>query len=227
MDASDVAETLDAAEQQLGRGETLAGSGFWRAVRAVKEEPALVDQFADQISEIDTEAHNQWALLSLPLWLGNVLALAAIGFFIWLVGRGYQWAAPWNGVAMIVGAFGLMTSLHSPAHLLVGRAFGIQYTKWFIGEVTRPQPGVKIKYSTYLRTPPKQRAIMHAAGAVVSKLAMWLTFVGGFYAGIPTWALAILGGASLLTTTTDIFISRRSGDWMKAIREYRFRRNAS
>ena len=227
MNASDIAEILKTAEDQLASGGILSGSDFWRAVRAVKEDSGLVDQFADRISEIDARAHTQWALLSLPLWLGNLLALVATAIFVWLIGRGYRWAAPWNGVAMIAGAFGLMTSLHSPAHLLVGRAFGMRYTKWFIGEMKRPQPGVKIEYSTYLRTPPKRRAIMHAAGAVVSKLAMWLTFLGGFFAGIPAWALIVLGSASVLTTGTDVFISRRSGDWKKAIREHQFSRNAS
>jgi len=31
----------------------------------------------------------------------------------------------------------------------------------------------------------------------------------------------------VLTTGTDVFISRRSGDWKKAIREHQFSRNAS
>ncbi len=227
MNASDITEILETAERQLADGRSLAGSGFWGAVRSVKQDSTLVERFAERISAIDAEAHNQWALLSMPLWLGNLAALVATAFFIWLVGQGYQWGAPWNGVAMIAGGFGLMTSLHSPAHLLVGRAFGMRYTKWFVGEISRPQPGVKIEYSSYLRTPPMQRAIMHAAGAVVSKLAMWLTFIGGFFAEIPVWALVVLAGGSVLTTATDVVISRRSGDWKKAAREYQFSRNVS
>ncbi len=38
---------------------------------------------------------------------------------------------------------------------------------WFVGTIRRPQPGVKVDYASYLRAPPRQRAWMHASGAIV------------------------------------------------------------
>ncbi len=227
MRSEEVAEALTRAEQHLERGEGLAGSGFWKAVRAVKDSTALAGEFSSRIARIDAKAHDDWALLTIPLWVGSILAATGTGTLVWLVGQAYQWAEPWNTVAMVVGGFGLMTAVHSPAHLLVGRALGMRYSKWFIGSFQRPQPGVKIEYSSYLTTPPQYRAVMHAAGAVASKLALWLTFWAGFVAEIQLWGLVILGLGAVVTTITDFTIGFKSGDWKKARREWRFFRNAS
>lgn len=224
---AEVADALTKAEQQLERGEGLAGSGFWKAVGVVKQSPTLIKEHGSRIAAIDAQAHKDWALVSVPLWLGSVLAALVSVALVWLVGRGYQWATPWDTVAMVVGGFGLMTAVHSPAHLIVGTIFGMKYSHWFVGSLKRPQPGVKIEYSSYLSTPPLLRAVMHASGAVASKLALWLTFWAGLVAEIETWGLLILGVGALVTTITDFTIGFKSGDWKKARREWRFFRNAS
>ena len=62
------------------------------------------------------------------------------------------------------------------------------------------QPGLKTDYATYLRTPPAARAVMHAAGAVASKLAPLLVLLLGAIplewslGAYPAWAVwGVLG----------------------------------
>src|SRR5439155_23826878 len=48
---------------------------------------------------------------------------------------------------------------------VAGVAAGIRFIGWFLDGPTRLQPGLKIDYASYLRTPARRRAWMHAAGA--------------------------------------------------------------
>jgi hypothetical protein len=99
---------------------------------------------------------------------------------------------------------------------------GIDFTHWFIGTIVRPQPGVKVDYSSYLRTPAMARAWMHASGAIVTKAIPVLLLGAAVAAGLPSWAIWGLVVISVATIATDVLWSTKSSDWMKFRRERRF-----
>lgn len=213
---------LDAAEAALAAGRGLTGTGFWGAVAEVKRSPELVDRYADRIALIDQRAFDDWVLLKVPLRLGTLLALlataAGLGLVVWTFYlEGFARLAAFGG-----GAAVLMVATHGLAHLLVGRLVGINFTCWFVGTVRRPNPGVKVDYSSYLRTEPGKRALMHASGAIVTKLIPFALIPVAIRAGLPpwvSWGLIALGVFSILT---DVLWSTKSSDWKKVRRELAF-----
>ncbi len=148
------------------------------------------------------------------LWIGTI---AGFG----LVTAAYYVEAPWNGLLLLAGTGVLVTTLHGLAHLSVGRLAGMRFTHWFIGSPTRPQPGVKVDYATYLRCPPRRRAWMHASGALATKAMPFLLLGAAWGAGVPAWtwwALIALGAAMI---ATDAAWSVKRSDWKKFKREMR------
>ncbi len=199
----------------------LAGTGFWRAVAAVKGDPALVETYADRIAAIDDRAFGAWALVRVPLGPGTAVMGAVVLVGVLFLAAAFPLGAPWDGLALLAGMGALAVSTHGLGHLAVGALCGIRFTGWFIGR-GRPQPGVKIDYGSYLRTPPRCRAWMHAAGALVTKVVPVVAFGIGVAAAAPTWALAILAAVTVLQIVTDVTLSTRSGDWKKFRREMRY-----
>ena len=224
MQRSEIEQTLADIEQAFESDEdaTLAGRGFWKAVNTVKKDPELTEVFADRIAALDRTGFERWALLTIPLGIGTVIAFIATAFGLTLVGLAYDLDEPANGLFFLAGMFVCFTSLHSLGHLIVGRLFGIRFTHWFVGEIKRPQPGVKIDYGSYLRTAPTRRAWMHAAGAITSKAVPFLLLPAAFAADVPAWAIAALVLVGLGTITTDALFSVKSGDWKEFKRERAF-----
>jgi len=211
---------LNACEVQIGLGITpeINGTGFWPAVRAVKREPELIDQFADRIGAIDRAAFNSWARLVIPISLGTVIAVVGV-----LIGLSIISAAAlipeWNGIVFLVGTGVLIGTTHGLGHLIVGFIGGIRFSAWFIGR-GRPQPGVKTDYGTYLRATPKARAWMHASGAIVTKAIPFLLLPTALaVSAIPTWVSLVLIGLGIVQIVTDVVWSTKSSDWAKYARE--------
>jgi len=227
MDRSLIDTTLTEIEDAFASDPdaSLSGRQFWKAAGATKRDPELVKSFADRIAALDHEGFSRWAFLKIPLGIGTALALAGTAVGVALVGLAYSAAEPWNGISLLVGMFVLFTTLHSLAHLVIGRMFGIRFTHWFVGTIGRPQPGVKIDYATYLRTPAAQRAWMHAAGAMMSKAVPFLLIPAALAADVPAWALWALVGIGGVTITTDSLLSVKTGDWKKFKREMALRDN--
>jgi hypothetical protein len=124
-----------------------------------------------------------------------------------------------------LGLGALLTTTHGLAHLLVGRLAGIRFSHWFIGELKRPQPGVKVDYATYLRASTPVRAWMHASGAIATKIIPFALIGAAIAADLPAWAvwgLAVIGIASIVT---DVLWSTRSSDWKRFKREMRLAQN--
>ena len=44
-------------------------------MEAVKADPALIEEHADRIGVIDSNAFRQWAFVTVPLWIGNLVML--------------------------------------------------------------------------------------------------------------------------------------------------------
>ncbi|HSM45287.1 MAG TPA: hypothetical protein VK969_09760 [Acidimicrobiia bacterium] len=222
MASPTIEERLDAAETAVEAGLSLAGTGFWRAVTEVKRRPELVERYADRIAHIDDRAHRNWALLVMPLWLGtSIAALAALGgvALVWWSYSATGWAAP---IGFLVGVGAVIGSTHGLAHLVVGRLVGIRFLCWFVGEVKRPQPGVKVEYGSYLRTPPRSRAWMHASGAIATKAVPFLFAGAALAADLPGWVAWLLGAAGVAAVATDVLWSTKASDWKRFQREMEF-----
>ncbi len=78
-------EELQAAfariEAAVDAGESnLSKLGFWRALRAVKLDPALSEHWADQAGRIDRKAFENGVKLRFPVWFGNLVLLTGTLF---------------------------------------------------------------------------------------------------------------------------------------------------
>jgi len=210
------------ADMTAGRAIDVKGHRFWKAVAAVKADSSLTDRYADRIGAIDHAAFRSWALYTVPSSTGTALMVLATiaGFAIILAG--YYVDEPWNGLALVVGTLVLLVSTHGLTHMTVGHLQGMEFSNWFIGTISRPQPGVKIAYATYLRTPARSRAWMHASGAIVTKLLPFLLLGAAWGMDAPAWSwwvLIILGIAQILT---DVIWSTKASDWKKYQREMQY-----
>lgn len=222
IESNAIAAALDAAEQAVADGRGLAGTGFWKAVASVKREPILIEEHADRIAAIDQAAFENWVLVKIPLHVGTALMVLATAAGLLLLAAAYWLDSPLDILAFGAGLAILLITTHGLAHLVVGYAFGIGFTAWFIGTLARPQPGVKVDYSSYLRTDPMRRAWMHASGAVTTKLVPLLLIGVVVFAELPVWVLWALVVLTLVTVVTDVLWSTGSSDWKKFRRERKF-----
>lgn len=222
MDGIHIDAVLDEAEKAVFAGSPVAATGFWRAVAAVKRDPALIDAYADRIARIDRAALKAWALVTVPLWLGSVLMIGGTMIGLVLVAWAYSLAGNTAGVVFLLGFGIVLVTTHSLSHLVVGSLMGMRFTHWFIGSVKQPQPGVKVDYATYLRAPATSRAWMHAAGALVTKIMPFAFLGAAIAADVPAWVAWVLVLVGLASITTDILWSTRASDWKKFRREMAF-----
>jgi len=225
MDERAIESALAACEQALASGDTpdLRETGFWRAVAAVKRRPHLATAYADRIARIDRAVFRRRVRLVFPAPVGVVLltggAIVDVAFLV----AAAQVASPAREILLLLGAAGLDIATHGLAHLIVGAAAGIRFTDWFIDLPKRPQPGFKINYASYLRTPARSRAWMHASGAIATKLAPFAVLAYALLIGVDAWAAAVLVVVGVLQIVSDLTLSVRSSDWKKFRREMRYR----
>ena len=223
MTPHEVDTILNKIEVKIGFGGTpdLRGTHFWSAVAATKRDPDLVSKFADRIGAIDRAAHDAWARLVIPLWIGTIVAI--VGMLIGLsIVSASAFVPKWSGVVFLAGVGILIGTTHGLGHLVVGYIVGIRFSGWFIG-AGRPQPGVKTDYATYLRATPRARAWMHASGAIVTKFIPFLLVpVALALSAIPMWATLALLVLGVIQIVTDVLWSTKSSDWAKYLREIDF-----
>ena len=221
MERGEVKEVLKAVEARLADDPAagLGGSGFWKAVAAVKRDPALVQEFAGRIASVDREAFERWALLAVPVRVGTAIAVIGAAVGLALAALAYYTSDPWNGLLLLAGMGVLLVSTHGLAHLAVGRLAGIRFTHWFVGSVKHIQPGVKTDYATYLAADAKRRAWMHASGAIVSKIVPFALIPAGLVAEVPAWTTIMLAITGVVSIITDVLWSTKVSDWKKFRRE--------
>jgi hypothetical protein len=217
-----VESALTRAEDALEAGNDLDGTGFWSAVSRVKENPELSERYADRIAGIEERAFRDWALVTVPLGLGTTLMITATLGGLALIWWAYALEGLAAVIAFYVGLGALLVTTHGLAHLVVGAITGIRFTCWFIGSVLQPQPGVKIEYSSYLRTRPRRRAWMHASGAIVTKLVPFALLGAAIAADLPLWAVWGVVAIGVLAIITDIVWSTSKSDWKRFRREMEF-----
>lgn len=222
MDSSRVGATLDDAERAVTTGAPVGPTGFWKAVDTVKRDPALIEQYADRIARIDRAAFKSWALVAVPIWLGNVLIIGATLIGLALVGWAYYLDGTGAALAFLLGFGIILVTTHGLTHLLVGTLMGMRFTHWFVGKLAQPQPGVKLDYATYLRVPASSRAWMHASGAIITKLMPFIFLGAAIAAQVPTWVVWALVVIGLVEIAIDIVWSTKKSDWKKFNREMTF-----
>jgi hypothetical protein len=124
-----------------------------------------------------------------------------------------------SGIALIASAVILSVSLHDLAHWTVGRLAGIRFTSYFFGGPFPPRPGIKTDYATYLRAAPEERAMMHASGAIASKIAPFISLAFWPASDAPAWAAWAIVAIGVGQIVTDVLFSTKSSDWKKVRRE--------
>lgn len=233
MDAAGIERTLTACESALAeRGKVdLTGFGFWKAVSAAKRDPDLVALHGERIARIDRAAFERSVPLRFPAALGVVVDLAGVAIGVGLMVLAFTasaaeaplWAFhPWKELMFLAGMGALIGTTHTLAHWIAGTLTGIRFTHWFTVPPGKPQPGFKIDYASYLRTPAVARAWMHASGAIATKVVPFAVFPLGLSAGLDPWALWVVLGVGVLQLLTDVLFSVRASDWKKFRREMRF-----
>jgi hypothetical protein len=222
VDQDSVATTLARAESSLAAGDGLEGTGFWRAVSAARVQPELAAEFAERIAQIDREAFEKGVSLRVPAGVGTAALAAGTAGGLLALALADHLGSRLARTVVFLGAFGVLElTTHTLAHWVVGRAVGIKFTHYFLGGPPPPRPGAKIDYSSYLRVDPAKRAVMHASGAVVTKL---IPFVLIPYAGklqLGRWVSVALAGIGIVQIVTDVLLSTKTSDWKKVKRELR------
>lgn len=226
MNDAEVDRTLAACEQALAGAAApdLRALGLWRAVAAVKRDRVLIDRYASRIAAIDRRAFRRRVRLVFPADVGIVLVIGGLLVDLVFLAVAAGAAHPWREVLVLVGTAGLDVATHGLAHLVVGSLVGIHFTDWFIDLPKKPQPGFKIDYASYLRASPRQRAWMHAAGAIATKLTPFLVIPYALAIGTETWAVLVLLALGIIQILTDVLYSVRASDWKKFRREMRLAR---
>jgi hypothetical protein len=221
---------LDRIGSAVDAGDTdLSRLGFWRVVALIKRDDELIDRYAEQVGRIDAEAFRARVRLRIPVWAGNALLLgvAAVGVVAVILAVKNANANPGqppevelvSGLALLLAAGTWAIGLHSPTHWIVGRLVGIRFTDYFLGGPPPPRPGLKTDYATYLRASPTARAVMHASGALATKLAPFLALIFFATADAAAWARFALLGLGAVLILTDVLFSTKSSDWKKVRRE--------
>ena len=225
MEADEVEEILTASEKAIAAGNAdLRAVRFWKAVAAAKGDPSIRSVYATRLAAVDRSAFEQWAMLRVTLALGTWLMVLGTAVALVVIALAYGASEPWNGVMLLAGTGALLVTTHGLAHLAVGRIAGIRFTHWFIASVTRPQPGVKIDYETYLATSARSRALMHAAGAVTGKSLPFLMLGAAYGMEAQVWVWIALIALGVGQIVTDVLWSVGSSDWKRYRREMRYAR---
>jgi hypothetical protein len=222
VDAQDIDRILTESEratQDLGR------TGFWKAVAAVKRSPELVERYADRIARIDRAAFERRVKLRAPVALGVGVDVLGIAIGVALIAFALAPStpsSPWRELVFLAGTAAVLGASHTLAHWIIGTLVGIRFTHAFTAPPKSPQPGFKIDYASYLRTPARARAWMHAAGAIVTKLVPFAVVPFALGAGLACWAIWVLVTFGVIQLVTDALWSVRGSDWKKVRREMRF-----
>lgn len=216
-----IERALDRAEEAVASGRGLTGTGFWRAVGELRRSRDAARRYAKRAADIDRMAFENAVRLRVPVAIGNLVLTAGLVAGLAAAGLSRTLEAPWREV-MLIGGFGaVLVCSHSITHYLVGRLVGIGFTHYFIGGPPPPRPGAKTDYATYLLVSPHGRALMHASGAIVTKLLPFGFIPVAFWAGTETWTVFLLLGIGFLQIVTDVLLSTKTSDWMKVSRDLR------
>lgn len=222
MTPESMERVLDRAEAAVAEGRPLDGTGFWKAVGAARRDFTLADRYAERIAAIDRKAFENGVKFRVPAGVGTALLAGASGAGVAALVLAEGIDSPFLRSVVFLGALGALEGgTHSLAHWAVGRAMGMRFTHYFVGGPPPPRPGAKLDYATYLRVPPTQRAIMHASGAVVTKIVPLALIPVARSLDLPAWVTYLLIVLAIAQIVSDVVLSTKSSDWKKVKRELR------
>lgn len=220
MTPDQMERVLDRAEQAVAAGGSLEGTGFWKAVGAARRDQVLAGRYADRIASIDRKAFENGVRLRVSAGVGtaSLTGVSGAGVAALVLAVGIDSRLIRTG--LFLGALGaLEVGTHSLAHWVAGRAMGMRFTYYFLGGPPPPRPGAKLDYATYLRVPPNQRALMHASGALVTKIVPFALIPAARSLDLPAWMVYLLLVVGTGQIVTDVLVSTKSSDWKKVKRE--------
>ena len=211
---------IAAADLALANGEGLSGTGYWPLVRAAKRDPSIAGEFGDEIARLDRKAFEQRVKLRLPAGFGVALLSLGTAAGVALIAlAAFVHAGFTRDVVFLAGFGALDVFTHSLAHWIVGTMVGIRFTHIFLGGPPPPRPGFKTDYASYLKTSARARAVMHASGAVVTKLVPFASLPLAVRADTSPWVIWVLIVVGVGQIITDLTLSTKTSDWMKVRRE--------
>lgn len=200
----EVESELNRIEEAVLKGDySLKEMGFWRIVAKVKKEPELTHKFADQIGRIDQAVFRAKAPITVPIKVGHFIEMT-MTFVVIIVLYFLLSSGIYTGVALIAGTFVLMGTLHPLAHWIVGRIFGIEFTFYFPDGPALIEPTIKTDYASYLRAAPIKRAIMHAAGPIISTFVIIPSLVIAVIIEVPSWSFWLLLGFLIFNAVFEV-----------------------
>jgi hypothetical protein len=123
-----------------------------------------------------------------------------------------------------------------PTHYIVGRLVGIRFAYWFPHgiyvffrspgkKLWKIEPSLKIDYNSYLRASPMARIVMHASGAIVTKITVGAIALIAILFNAPLWAIILLIANFAIYIGTDVysfFSPRIMADWRRVRREWSY-----
>ncbi|MFQ5815378.1 MAG: hypothetical protein ACE5G7_02660 [Candidatus Hydrothermarchaeaceae archaeon] len=205
MEEKEAEELLQKVEEEVSKGNyDLKGLGFWKLVAQAKKNPKLVEKFGSRISEVDQKAFKNWAWLTVSITTGHVIELAGTVIALALLYTGLTTTTTLGGISLVLSALILSATLHPFAHYLVGNRVGIDFTFYFPDGPALIEPTLKTDYATYLKASPKDRAMMHLAGPVMTSLGPLIVLILGMASGALTWAVVLVGVVLLFNASSEI-----------------------
>lgn len=215
-------EALDRAESAVSQGGSLAGTGFWKAVGKARTNSQVAARYGERISAVDRRAFEQGVWLKVPAAVGTSVLAAGTAAGIGAIVVSGSLEGPLVRSLVFLGGFEVLElSTHSLTHWAVGRLMGMRFTYYFLGGPPPPRPGAKLDYASYLKVPPAQRAVMHASGAVVTKVIPFALIPVAFSMELPGWVVGVLAAVGVGQVATDVLFSTKTSDWKKVKRELR------
>ncbi len=208
MDTGEIEEVLNKVKAELSQGNYGAAGnlGFWRVVRVAKKNPEIGENFAEMIGEIDRLLFESKAWIKLDYRTGTIIELIGAVIGVFLLYFGATLTGIESTIFYVASAVVLMTALHPISHIIAAKLFGIKFHFYYPNGPEKVLPTLKVDYSTYLKTPPKSRALFHLVGAVNSVLVTFLVFLLALLLPATTdITKTVLAALWLFTTASELF----------------------
>lgn len=196
-----------------------SGKDFWSIVNQVKKDRIEDDELLTQIEHIRRQKFMERIPISsftLSVPAGNVLeCILTIAALIMAFKTG-------SDRMLYVSAFILLATLHPLSHYAIGSLFGIRFTHYYLNGPARIEPTLRIDYLSYLKASGGKRALMHASGVIGTVAAPLVVALIALIKGIDNAAFYLFI-MFLLLIVFELLTSTKSGDLMRAKREYGYR----
>ncbi len=192
-----------------------SGKEFRALVDAVKKERIKDDGLLAQIENISRQRFMKKVSFALSIPVGNALAgIITVAALILAFTTGSDWM-------LYLSAVILLATLHPLSHYVTGSLFNIRFTHYYLDGPARIEPTLRIDYASYLKASGKKRAIMHASGVAGTIIATLIVAFIALNKGANAAAFYLFI-FFLLLVVFELLTSTKSGDLMRAMREYRY-----